>query len=51
MEFGFRRMLGLFPPTPLAGPSFATALFPFYQPVKVVPAQPGRRRSTALAQP
>jgi hypothetical protein len=27
------------------------ALFPLYRPVKVVPAQPGRCRSTALAQP
>jgi len=31
--------------------SFAAALSPFYHPVKVVPAHPGRRRSTALAQP
>lgn len=30
---------------------FAAALSPFYHPVKVVPAQPGRGRSTALAQP
>jgi hypothetical protein len=30
---------------------FAAAFSPFYHPVKVVPAHPGRRRSTALAQP
>ena len=31
--------------------SVRRALFPLYRPVKVVPAQPGRSRSTALAQP
>jgi len=30
---------------------FAAALFPLYRPVKVVPAHPGRSRSTALDPP
>src|ERR1017187_5518019 len=44
------------PPNAATSPGYGygfirRALFPLYHPVKVVPAQPGRSRSTALAQP
>ena len=44
-----RRSFLYFPLRPRIHP-FAAALFPLYRPVKVVPDQPGRSRSTALAQ-